>query len=156
MAVSIISLFILRYLRLSSRLLPKSRKFFHIFLLFSVDLKLCCKPSLFSCTRSKLRCSQQVLTDGFSGEHLVKPKQLQKLSNHPEVSEVLKIKVGCFLGRHMHLDYLKQIIFVHEGFLSRTKPVNFITTECKSRNVGVGEYSWEFFGLSNSRRGGIG
>lgn len=83
--------------------------FFHICLLLSVDLKLCCNLSLFSCTRSKLRCSQQVFTDGFSGEHLVKPKQPQKPHNHPEVSEVLKVRVGCLLGKHIHLDCLKQM-----------------------------------------------
>lgn len=95
MAVSTVRVSILGYLSLSSRLFPKSRKFFHTCLLLSVDLKLCCKLSLFSCTRSKLRCSQQMFTDGFSGEQLVKPKQPQKPYNHPEVSEVLKIKVGC-------------------------------------------------------------
>ncbi|XP_071437191.1 m7GpppN-mRNA hydrolase isoform X1 [Pithys albifrons albifrons] len=42
--------------------------------------------------RSKLRCSQQVLTDGFSGEQCVKSKQVQKPCNHPEASEVLKVK----------------------------------------------------------------
>uniref|UniRef100_A0A663MVS1 m7GpppN-mRNA hydrolase n=1 Tax=Athene cunicularia TaxID=194338 RepID=A0A663MVS1_ATHCN len=49
------------------------------------------KPNLEK-ARSKLRCSQQVFTDGFSGEHSVKPKQPQKPNNHPEQSEVLKIK----------------------------------------------------------------
>ncbi|NXA92186.1 DCP2 hydrolase, partial [Melanocharis versteri] len=49
------------------------------------------KPNLEK-ARSKLRCSQQVSTDGFSGEQGVKPKQPQKPCNHPEVSEVLKIK----------------------------------------------------------------
>ncbi|KAJ7417685.1 m7GpppN-mRNA hydrolase [Willisornis vidua] len=42
--------------------------------------------------RSKLRCSQQVLTDGFSGEQCVKSKQVQKPCSHPEASEVLKVK----------------------------------------------------------------
>ncbi|PKU47302.1 m7 -mrna hydrolase isoform x2 [Limosa lapponica baueri] len=42
--------------------------------------------------RSKLRCSQQVFTDGSSGEQWVKPKQPQKPYNHPEMSEALKIK----------------------------------------------------------------
>ncbi|XP_009989296.1 PREDICTED: m7GpppN-mRNA hydrolase, partial [Tauraco erythrolophus] len=42
--------------------------------------------------RSKLRCSQQLFTDGSSGEQLVKPKQPQKPYNNPEMSEVLKIK----------------------------------------------------------------
>ncbi|KFQ31569.1 m7GpppN-mRNA hydrolase, partial [Merops nubicus] len=42
--------------------------------------------------RSKLRCSQQVFTEGFSGEQWVKPKQPQKPYNHTEVSEFLKIK----------------------------------------------------------------
>ncbi|NWR65446.1 DCP2 hydrolase, partial [Bucorvus abyssinicus] len=42
--------------------------------------------------RSKLRCSQQVFTDGFSGEQWVKPKLAQKPYNHTEMSEVLKIK----------------------------------------------------------------
>lgn len=64
---------------------------------------------LFSCARSKLRCSQQVFTDGFSGEQWVKPKLPQKPYNHTEMSEVLKIKVGCFLGKHMHLGLLKQM-----------------------------------------------
>ncbi|XP_042643659.1 m7GpppN-mRNA hydrolase isoform X1 [Tyto alba] len=49
------------------------------------------KPNLEK-ARSKLRCSQQVFTDGFSGEQSVKPKQPQKPYNHPEPSEVLKIK----------------------------------------------------------------
>ncbi|NXT85456.1 DCP2 hydrolase, partial [Zapornia atra] len=40
--------------------------------------------------RSKLRCSQQVFTDGFSGELCVKPKQPQKPCN--EMSEALKLK----------------------------------------------------------------
>lgn len=38
----------------------------------------------------------------------MKPKQPQKPHNHPEVSEVLKVKVGCLLGKHIHLDCLKQ------------------------------------------------
>ncbi|NWW91395.1 DCP2 hydrolase, partial [Rhynochetos jubatus] len=43
--------------------------------------------------RSKLRCgSQQVYTDGFSGEQCVKAKQPQKPHNQPEMSEALKIK----------------------------------------------------------------
>ncbi|NWI89731.1 DCP2 hydrolase, partial [Pitta sordida] len=42
--------------------------------------------------RSKLRCNQQVLTDGISGEQCPKPKQPQKPCNNPEVSEVLKAK----------------------------------------------------------------
>ncbi|XP_065519638.1 m7GpppN-mRNA hydrolase isoform X4 [Lathamus discolor] len=42
--------------------------------------------------RSKLRCSQQVFTDGFLGEQCVKPKQPQKPYNHTEMAEVLKIK----------------------------------------------------------------
>ncbi|KAI1239672.1 m7GpppN-mRNA hydrolase, partial [Lamprotornis superbus] len=57
--------------------------------------------------RSKLRCSQQVFTDGFSGEQLVKPKQPQKPYNHPEVSEVLKIKQSQSLrnnGRKQNQD----------------------------------------------------
>ncbi|KAF1472937.1 UNVERIFIED_CONTAM: m7GpppN-mRNA hydrolase, partial [Eudyptes robustus] len=49
------------------------------------------KPNLEK-ARSKLRCSQQVFTDGFSGEQCVKPKQPQKPYNQPEMSEVLKIK----------------------------------------------------------------
>ncbi|KAF1487967.1 m7GpppN-mRNA hydrolase, partial [Eudyptula minor novaehollandiae] len=49
------------------------------------------KPNLEK-ARSKLRCSQQVFTDGFSGEQCVKPKQPQKPYNHSEMSEVLKIK----------------------------------------------------------------
>ncbi|NXG16521.1 DCP2 hydrolase, partial [Grallaria varia] len=49
------------------------------------------KPNLEK-ARSKLRCSQQVLTDGFSGDQSVKPKQPQKPYNHPEASEVLKVK----------------------------------------------------------------
>ena len=39
----------------------------------------------------------------------MKPKQPQKPYNHPEMSEVLKIKVSCFLGKGEHLGYLKQI-----------------------------------------------
>ncbi|XP_063996216.1 m7GpppN-mRNA hydrolase isoform X3 [Pogoniulus pusillus] len=50
-----------------------------------------CKPNLEK-ARSKLRCSQQVFTDGFSGEQWVKPKQPQKPYSHTEMSEVLKIK----------------------------------------------------------------
>ncbi|XP_051638617.1 m7GpppN-mRNA hydrolase isoform X4 [Manacus candei] len=51
-----------------------------------------CKPNLEK-ARSKLRCSQQVFTDGFSGEQCThKPKQPQKPYNNAEVSEVLKIK----------------------------------------------------------------
>lgn len=120
MAVSIIRVSILGYLSLSSRLFSKSRKIFPICLLLSVDLKLCCELSLFSCPRSKLRCSQQVFTDGFSGEQWVKPKQPQKPYNHPEVSEVLKIKVSCFLGKHMHLDYLKQMsLFIQVSSLGQ-------------------------------------
>ncbi|XP_010008993.1 PREDICTED: m7GpppN-mRNA hydrolase [Nestor notabilis] len=42
--------------------------------------------------RSKLRCNQQVFTDGFSGEQCVKPKQPQKPYNQTEMAEVLKIK----------------------------------------------------------------
>uniref|UniRef100_A0A8D0FRT1 mRNA-decapping enzyme 2 n=1 Tax=Strix occidentalis caurina TaxID=311401 RepID=A0A8D0FRT1_STROC len=49
------------------------------------------KPNLEK-ARSKLRCSQQVFTDGFSGEQSVKPKQPQKPYNHPELSEVLKMR----------------------------------------------------------------
>ncbi|NXU65542.1 DCP2 hydrolase, partial [Horornis vulcanius] len=90
--ISIIKVSILGYLRLSSRLFSKTRKFFHTCLLLSVNLKFCYKLFLFSCIRFKLRCSQQVFTDGFSGEQLVKPKQPQKPYNHSEVSEVLKIK----------------------------------------------------------------
>ncbi|NXT23483.1 DCP2 hydrolase, partial [Syrrhaptes paradoxus] len=80
------------YLSLSSKLFSKSRKFFSISLLLSVGLKLSCKLCLSSCTRFKLRCSQQVFTDGASGEQCVKPKQPQKPCNHPEMPEVLKIK----------------------------------------------------------------
>lgn len=39
----------------------------------------------------------------------MKPKQPQKPYNHSEMSEVLKIKVGCFSGKHMHLSYLKSM-----------------------------------------------
>ncbi|NXE12885.1 DCP2 hydrolase, partial [Lophotis ruficrista] len=49
------------------------------------------KPNLEK-ARSKLRCSQQVFADCFSGEQWVKPKQPQKPYNHPEMSEVLKLK----------------------------------------------------------------
>ncbi|KFV63978.1 m7GpppN-mRNA hydrolase, partial [Dryobates pubescens] len=49
------------------------------------------KPNLEK-ARSKLRCSQQVLTDGFSGEQGVKTKQPQKPYSHTEISEALKIK----------------------------------------------------------------
>ncbi|NXP05356.1 DCP2 hydrolase, partial [Thinocorus orbignyianus] len=56
--------------------------------------------------RSKLRCSQQVFTDGTSGEQGVKPKQPQKPYNHPEVSEALKIKSQSLKsnGRKQHQD----------------------------------------------------
>ncbi|KAM6034356.1 m7GpppN-mRNA hydrolase isoform 3-T3 [Chlamydotis macqueenii] len=49
------------------------------------------KPNLEK-ARSKLRCSQQVFADCFSGEQWVKPKQPQKPYNHPEMSEALKLK----------------------------------------------------------------
>ncbi|KQK84310.1 m7GpppN-mRNA hydrolase isoform X2 [Amazona aestiva] len=65
--------------------------------------------------RSKIRCSQQVFTDGFPGEQCVKPKQPQKPYNHPEMAEVLKIKVGCLIGKHMYLDSLKQDVFVSDA-----------------------------------------
>ncbi|NXO66710.1 DCP2 hydrolase, partial [Phainopepla nitens] len=68
------------------------------------------KPNLEK-ARSKLRCSQQVFTDGFSGEQLVKPKQPQKPYNHPEVSEVLKIKHSQSLrnnGRKQNQDTSSQ------------------------------------------------
>ncbi|XP_027568432.2 m7GpppN-mRNA hydrolase isoform X1 [Pipra filicauda] len=57
-----------------------------------------CGEHTFSTSRqnkvgSKLRCNQQVFTDGFSGEQCThKPKQPQKPYNNAEVSEVLKIK----------------------------------------------------------------
>lgn len=62
---------------------------------------------LFSCTRSRLRSSQQLFTDGSSGEQWMKQKQQQKPCNHPEMSEVLKTKVGCSLVKHVHLDLIK-------------------------------------------------
>ncbi|NWI60908.1 DCP2 hydrolase, partial [Calyptomena viridis] len=67
------------------------------------------KPNLEK-ARSKLRCSQQVFTDGFSGEQWVKPKQPQKPCNHPEVSEVLKIKSQSSRnnGRKQHQDNSSQ------------------------------------------------
>ncbi|NWU94632.1 DCP2 hydrolase, partial [Upupa epops] len=49
------------------------------------------KPNLEK-ARSKLRCSQQLFTDSFSGEQWLKPKQPQKPYNHAEMSEVFKIK----------------------------------------------------------------
>ncbi|NWS76225.1 DCP2 hydrolase, partial [Crotophaga sulcirostris] len=42
--------------------------------------------------RSKTRCSQQLFTDGSSGEQCVKSKQPQKPCHHVEMSEVLKMK----------------------------------------------------------------
>ncbi|XP_009892114.1 PREDICTED: m7GpppN-mRNA hydrolase [Charadrius vociferus] len=63
------------------------------------------KPNLEK-ARSKLRCSQQLFTDGSSGEQCVKPKQPQKPYNHPEMSEVLKIKTQSLRsnGRKQHQD----------------------------------------------------
>ncbi|KAM6328781.1 m7GpppN-mRNA hydrolase isoform 2-T2 [Alca torda] len=63
------------------------------------------KPNLEK-ARSKLRCSQQVFTDGSSGEQCVKPKQPQKPYNHPEMSEALKIKSQSLRsnGRKQHQD----------------------------------------------------
>uniref|UniRef100_A0A8C0HPH7 mRNA-decapping enzyme 2 n=1 Tax=Buteo japonicus TaxID=224669 RepID=A0A8C0HPH7_9AVES len=58
---------------------------------FSSALNTPSKPN-WEKARSKLRCSHHVFTDGFSGEQWVKPKQPQKPYNHPEMSEVLKIK----------------------------------------------------------------
>ncbi|NXL65730.1 DCP2 hydrolase, partial [Chordeiles acutipennis] len=67
------------------------------------------KPNLEK-ARSKLRCSQQVFTDGFSGEQWVKPKQPQKPYNHPEVSEALKIKSQSLRsnGRKQYQDISSQ------------------------------------------------
>lgn len=67
---------------------------------------------LFSCTRSRLRNSQQLFTDGSSGEQWMKQKQQQKPCNHPEMSEVLKTKVGCSLVKHVHLDLIKIDFFL--------------------------------------------
>ncbi|NXU52004.1 DCP2 hydrolase, partial [Turnix velox] len=63
------------------------------------------KPNLEK-ARPKLRCSQQMFTDGSSGEQLVKPKQPQKLCNHPDMSEVLKVKSQGLRsnGRKQHQD----------------------------------------------------
>ncbi|NXY74369.1 DCP2 hydrolase, partial [Glareola pratincola] len=63
------------------------------------------KPNLEK-ARSKLRCSQQVFTDGSTGEQCVKPKQPQKPYNHPEMSEALKIKSQSLRsnGRKQHQD----------------------------------------------------
>ncbi|NWW54764.1 DCP2 hydrolase, partial [Pedionomus torquatus] len=60
--------------------------------------------------RSKLRCSQQVFTDGSSGEQCVKPKQPQKPYNNPEMSEILKIKTQSLRsnGRKQHQDTCNQ------------------------------------------------
>ncbi|XP_068279255.1 m7GpppN-mRNA hydrolase isoform X5 [Nyctibius grandis] len=69
------------------------------------------KPNLEKASRSKLRCSQQVFTDGFSGEQCVKPKQPQKPYNHPEMSEVLKIKQSQSMrsnGRKQYQDTSSQ------------------------------------------------
>ncbi|XP_072716417.1 m7GpppN-mRNA hydrolase isoform X1 [Ciconia boyciana] len=67
------------------------------------------KPNLEK-ARSKLRCSQQVFTDGFSGEQWVKPKQPQKPYNHAEMSEVLKIKSQSLRsnGRKQYQDTCSQ------------------------------------------------
>ncbi|NXT00722.1 DCP2 hydrolase, partial [Jacana jacana] len=56
--------------------------------------------------RSKLRCSQQVFTDGSSGEQWLKTKQPQKPYNHPEMFEALKIKSQSLKsnGRKQHQD----------------------------------------------------
>ncbi|NWY56385.1 DCP2 hydrolase, partial [Chionis minor] len=63
------------------------------------------KPNLEK-ARSKLRCSQHVFTDGSSAEQWMKPKQPQKPYNHPEMSEVLKIKTQSLRsnGRKQHQD----------------------------------------------------
>lgn len=90
---------------------------------------------MFFCIRSKPRCSQQLFTDGSSGEQCAKPKQPQKPYNHPEMSEVLKIKVGCFLGKHMHLGYLKQMsLFIKIPLWNEN--IEFITVACKTKNMG--------------------
>ncbi|NWS62427.1 DCP2 hydrolase, partial [Chunga burmeisteri] len=67
------------------------------------------KPNLEK-ARSKLCCSQQVFTDSFSGEQWVKPKQPQKPYNHPEMSEVLKIKSQSLRsnGRKQYQDISSQ------------------------------------------------
>ncbi|NXY41989.1 DCP2 hydrolase, partial [Ceuthmochares aereus] len=67
------------------------------------------KPNLEK-ARSKTRCSQQVLTDGSSGEQCVKPKQPQKPCNHSEMSEVLKMKNQSFKsnGRKQHQETSSQ------------------------------------------------
>ncbi|NWH71004.1 DCP2 hydrolase, partial [Piaya cayana] len=61
------------------------------------------KPNLEK-ARSKTRCSQQVHTDGSSGEQCAKPKQPQKPCNHSETSEVMKMKSQSFKsnGRKQH------------------------------------------------------
>ncbi|NXO00606.1 DCP2 hydrolase, partial [Rhinopomastus cyanomelas] len=67
------------------------------------------KPNLEK-ARAKLRCSQQVFTDGFSGEQWVKPKQPQKPYNHTEMSDVFKIKSQSLRsnGRKQYQDISNQ------------------------------------------------
>lgn len=55
------------------------------------------KPNLEK-ARSRLRNSQQLFTDGSSGEQWMKQKQQQKPCNHPEMSEVLKTKSQSLKG----------------------------------------------------------
>ncbi|XP_074876749.1 m7GpppN-mRNA hydrolase isoform X5 [Buteo buteo] len=76
---------------------------------FSSALNTPSKPN-WEKARSKLRCSHHVFTDGFSGEQWVKPKQPQKPYNHPEMSEVLKIKGQTLKsnGRKQYQDTFSQ------------------------------------------------
>uniref|UniRef100_A0A8C9FM60 m7GpppN-mRNA hydrolase n=1 Tax=Pavo cristatus TaxID=9049 RepID=A0A8C9FM60_PAVCR len=76
------------------------------------------KPNLEK-ARSRLRSSQQLFADGSSGEQWMKQKQQQKPCNHPEMSEVLKTKVGCSSVEHVHLDLVKI-----DGFFISVPPWN--------------------------------
>ncbi|OXB79490.1 UNVERIFIED_CONTAM: hypothetical protein H355_013886 [Colinus virginianus] len=70
---------------------------------FSPPGNILSKPSL-ERARSRLRSSQQLFTDGPSGEQWMKQKQQQKPYNHPEMSEVLKSKSQSLKGNGRKLN----------------------------------------------------